>query len=79
MPAIWSNRAKADTRAAALGAGFGSRPHDEVHMITKPEAAALYALKLYLGRKAIDPLKVCISDHFDGRFLADDNSQRSTY
>ncbi|EHY53392.1 hypothetical protein HRR83_003599 [Exophiala dermatitidis] len=57
MPAIWSDRAQAATRAAALGAGFGSRKDDQVHMITEPEAAALYALKPYLGSNAIDPLR----------------------
>lgn len=58
MPAIWSDRAQADTRAAAIAAGFGSRSFDRVNMISEPEAAALYALKPHLGPKAIDPVQV---------------------
>lgn len=58
MPAIWSDSAQAATRAAALAAGFGSRPGDRVNMIAEPEAAALYALKPYLGPRCLDPLKV---------------------
>ncbi|KAL2404054.1 hypothetical protein ABEF95_005446 [Exophiala dermatitidis] len=57
MPAIWSDRAQAATRAAAFGAGFGSKDQDKIHIITEPEAAALYALEPHLGSKAIDPLK----------------------
>lgn len=58
MPAIWSDGAQSATREAALKAGFGSRPNDTVSMITEPEAAALWALKPFLGEKALDPLKV---------------------
>ncbi|KAK5076168.1 hypothetical protein LTS08_002678 [Lithohypha guttulata] len=57
MPAIWSDAAQNATREAALRAGFGSRPGDSVKMITEPEAAALWALKPYLGPTALDPLK----------------------
>lgn len=58
MPAIWSDRAQRLTRDAAFGAGFGSRPGDTVNMIPEPEAAALWALKPYLTRSSIDPVKV---------------------
>lgn len=44
VPAIWSDTAKAATRNAALEAGFGSRPGDDLFMITEPEAAALASL-----------------------------------
>jgi molecular chaperone DnaK (HSP70) len=58
IPAIWSDRAQADTRAAALEAGFGSRKSDKVNVIPEPEAGALYALKPYLGERAVNPIKV---------------------
>jgi hypothetical protein len=45
VPAIWSDEAKAATRAAAKAAGFGSRPGDEINLIPEPEAAAHLALK----------------------------------
>ncbi|KAJ6155810.1 hypothetical protein N7470_006376 [Penicillium chermesinum] len=41
IPAIWSDKAKQDTWDAARVAGFGSRPKDDINMITEPEAAAL--------------------------------------
>lgn len=62
MPAIWSDRAQQETREAALRAGFGKRQFDSVSMISEPEAAALYALKPYLGSAALDPLKVMAID-----------------
>lgn len=45
MPAIWSDSAQFATKRAAERAGFGSRPQDEIRMITEPEAAALAAFK----------------------------------
>ena len=45
VPAIWSDEAKFGTREAALRAGFGARPGDEVNLVPEPEAAALLALK----------------------------------
>lgn len=45
MPAIWSDQAQFATKRAAERAGFGSRPQDEIRMITEPEAAALAAFK----------------------------------
>ncbi|EXJ65390.1 hypothetical protein A1O7_01731 [Cladophialophora yegresii CBS 114405] len=45
VPAIWSDKAKAATREAALYAGFGSRRIDEINLIPEPEAAAMLALK----------------------------------
>ncbi|KAK5442624.1 hypothetical protein LTS15_011048 [Exophiala xenobiotica] len=62
IPAIWSDRAQADTRAAALEAGFGSRKSDKVNVIPEPEAGALYALKPYLGERAVNPIKA--GEHF---------------
>lgn len=58
MPAIWSHQAQGATQQAAKNAGFGSRPFDEVNMITEPEAAALVAMKPHLGLRAIDPIQV---------------------
>ena len=40
VPAIWGDKAKADTKACAQAAGFG----ENIHMITEPEAAVTYAL-----------------------------------
>ncbi|KAL1390091.1 hsp70-like protein [Phyllosticta capitalensis] len=54
VPAIWSEAAKDQTRAAAMAAGFGSRPGDSVKMITEPEAAALDVLRM--ARKSPDPI-----------------------
>ncbi|KAH0562391.1 hypothetical protein GP486_002914 [Trichoglossum hirsutum] len=45
VPAIWSDRAKQETLNAARAAGFGSRPGDEINLISEPEAAAIATLK----------------------------------
>jgi len=42
VPAVWSEKAKAKTLSCAERAGMGSG--DNLHMITEPEAAAIYAL-----------------------------------
>ena len=47
VPAIWSDKAKAITRQAAIQAGFGSRPNDSVYMISEPEAAFVATLHQY--------------------------------
>jgi hypothetical protein len=61
MPAIWSDQAQNATKAAALGAGFGSRPLDSLYMITEPEAAAIAALKEETSESSLNPVKVCPS------------------
>lgn len=45
VPATWSEKAKLLTKAAALDAGFASRPGDRLMIIPEPEAAAHLALK----------------------------------
>jgi molecular chaperone DnaK (HSP70) len=45
VPAIWSDRAKNKTIAAARAAGFGSRPGDTINLIPEPEASAVATLK----------------------------------
>jgi molecular chaperone DnaK (HSP70) len=45
VPATWSDEAKWATRTAALDAGFGTRPGDQLKLIAEPEAAAHLALK----------------------------------
>ncbi|KAF8857613.1 hsp70-like protein [Acephala macrosclerotiorum] len=45
VPATWSDEAKWITRTAAIEAGFGNRPGDEINLIPEPEAAAHLALK----------------------------------
>jgi molecular chaperone DnaK (HSP70) len=47
IPAIWSDQAQSATRKAAQLAGFGSRPCDNIFMISEPEAAAIAALRKY--------------------------------
>jgi hypothetical protein len=59
VPAIWSDRAKEATRAAAVGAGWASRPMDSINMIPEPEAAAISALKKDASPGAANPIKVC--------------------
>lgn len=54
VPAIWSDKAKAATRQAALNAGFGSRRIDEINLIPEPEAAAMITLQTSLTQA--DPL-----------------------
>ncbi|KAK8152019.1 hypothetical protein BC567DRAFT_253272 [Phyllosticta citribraziliensis] len=54
VPAIWSDAAKDQTRAAAMAAGFGSHPGDTVKMITEPEAAALDVLRM--TRNSVHPI-----------------------
>lgn len=45
VPAIWSDKAKDATQAAARIAGFASRPGDKMYMIPEPEAAGVATLK----------------------------------
>lgn len=45
VPATWTERAKLVTRAAAVEAGFASKPQDRLFLIPEPEAAAHLALK----------------------------------
>lgn len=58
MPAIWSDKAQVTTLDAAREAGFGSRPDDEMCMITEPEAAALATLSSETLRYS-DFIQVC--------------------
>ncbi|GAB0136228.1 hypothetical protein EsDP_00004539 [Epichloe bromicola] len=52
VPAIWSNTAKQATERAAAMAGFcGNR---RIHLISEPEAAALYTIK-HLGSSVLKP------------------------
>lgn len=56
VPAVWSESAQASTRRCAekAGMGIGSR----LHIITEPEAAAMYALD------AMDPHNIEVGDTF---------------
>ncbi|OAX80402.1 hypothetical protein ACJ72_05262 [Emergomyces africanus] len=47
VPAIWSDQAQNATVNAARQAGFGTRPNDEIFLISEPEAAAIASLKKY--------------------------------
>jgi molecular chaperone DnaK (HSP70) len=54
VPAVWSDKARNDTRECAISAGFG----DDIHMITEPEAAVTFALD------AMDPGTLNVGDTF---------------
>jgi hypothetical protein len=41
---MWSDSAKQMTRTCALSAGMGTRDGGDLHIISEPEAAAIYAL-----------------------------------
>lgn len=56
VPAVWSNAAQAKTRACAEKAGMGLG--SALHIISEPEAAAMYALD------AMDPHNIKIGDTF---------------
>jgi molecular chaperone DnaK (HSP70) len=58
VPAMWTDSAKMATIEAAQAAGFGSRPMDEIHIITEPEAAALTVLMPRVGLGAVSGLEV---------------------
>ena len=56
VPAVWSDMAQAKTRACAEAAGMGNGT--ALHIVSEPEAAALYALD------AMDPHNVKVGDTF---------------
>ncbi|KAI9856327.1 MAG: hypothetical protein M1813_009163 [Trichoglossum hirsutum] len=56
IPAMWSDSAKAKARACAERAGMGSG--NKLHVISEPEAAAVYALH------AMDPHNIKVGDTF---------------
>ncbi len=56
VPAVWSDSAQAKTRACAEKAGMGLG--SALHMISEPEAAAMYALD------AMDPHNLKVGDTF---------------
>lgn len=55
-PAVWSDGAQASTRRCAEQAGMGTG--SSLHVITEPEAAAMYALD------AMDPHNIKVGDTF---------------
>lgn len=57
VPATWSDQAKKATRDAAKLAGFGTRPGDQIYMITEPEAAAVAALSDLVEEGVPDQVK----------------------
>ena len=56
VPAVWSDMARATTRACAESAGMGEGA--TLHMISEPESAAIFALN------ALDPHGIKIGDTF---------------
>lgn len=71
VPAIWSDGAQSATRIAAQRAGFGSRPGDNIFMISEPEAAAIAALKKYTTNSMGGSVKVGLSSIFGLAIAAD--------
>ncbi|KAL9119325.1 MAG: hypothetical protein Q9187_004122 [Circinaria calcarea] len=58
VPAVWSDMAKDLTRSCAAEAGMGSR--NSLHIISEPEAAAMYALSaMNCGLEVGDTFVVC--------------------
>ncbi len=59
VPAIWSDRAQYRTRLCAHKAGMGDR--EKIQVISKPEAAGIYALgsMLHIGLTLSDTFVVC--------------------
>ena len=58
VPAIWSEAARDLTITCAVDAGMGDR--EKLHVISEPEAAALYAFKENsCGLKEEDTFMVC--------------------
>ncbi|KAK3362432.1 hypothetical protein B0T25DRAFT_575175 [Lasiosphaeria hispida] len=58
VPAIWTDKARAATRDAAVAAGFGSRIFDSIQMTAEPEAAAFAALKKDLRPGSVNAVKL---------------------
>jgi hypothetical protein len=59
VPAVWSPKVGDDTLLCARDAGMGSE--DSIHVITEPEAAALYELieRTHFGLNVGDTFVVC--------------------
>jgi hypothetical protein len=58
VPAIWTDKARTATWAAAKAAGFGSRSFDAIRMVPEPEAAAIAALRKDLRPGSVNAVKV---------------------
>lgn len=59
VPALWTERARDLTSKCASRAGMG--PQSQIHLISEPEAAAIYAFKEMhsYGLKLNDPFVLC--------------------
>ena len=57
VPAVWSPMAQAKTRSCAESAGMGRG--DSLHIVSEPEAAAIYALDTMPGLEVGDTFVVC--------------------
>jgi len=73
VPAVWSPKAREDTLTYAQNAGMG--PKDRIHMITEPEAAALYDLNDRVRARNLNPGDVFIVCDAGGGFVSHLNSQ----
>ena len=62
VPAVWTEKARDLTAKCAVNAGMGSR--DKLHIVSEPEAAAIYAISKFKeinidGLKADDTFVLC--------------------
>ncbi|KAF7862485.1 hypothetical protein EAF04_007358 [Stromatinia cepivora] len=57
LPAIWSEEAKDTILKAAIDAGFGRRPIDQMHTISEPEAAGIATLKELAAPGALNAIQ----------------------
>lgn len=58
VPAVWSDKAQAITKAAATTAGFALRTGDTMSVIPEPEAAAITVLRSMARSESLTRIKV---------------------
>jgi molecular chaperone DnaK (HSP70) len=58
VPAVWSDKAQAITKAAATTAGFALRTGDTISVIPEPEAAAIAVLRSMARSESLNRINV---------------------
>lgn len=66
VPAVWSDKAQALTKAAAQKAGFASRNGDTISVIPEPEAAAITVLRGMARSESVNSIEVSPTAYADG-------------
>lgn len=59
VPAVWTEKARDLTAKCAVNAGMGSE--DKLHIVSEPEAAAMYAISKF---REINPGELDVGDTF---------------